>query len=83
MGYKELSVRFCGIAGDGIVTSGKILASACAGVGLHVMVNDIYSAEIRGLGKSTTTIRFSASKVPRDFRENGSKLRGFASSVLG
>ena len=63
MTYNELSVKFCGIAGDGIVTSGKILANICAKIGLHVMVNDIYSAEIRGLGKSTTTIRFSNSKV--------------------
>ena len=63
MKYKELSVRFCGIAGDGVVTSGKILAGATAHVGMHVMVNDIYSAEIRGLGKSTTTVRFSSSKV--------------------
>lgn len=60
---KELSIRFCGIAGDGIVSSGSILGGACAGIGLHVMVNDIYSAEIRGLGKSTTTVRFSTSKV--------------------
>ncbi len=63
MTTKELSIRFCGIAGDGIVSSGKILASACANIGLEVMVNDIYSAEIRGLGKSTTTVRFSNSKV--------------------
>ena len=61
--FDEISVRFCGIAGDGIVTSGKILSSACASVGLHVMVNDIYSAAIRGLGKSTTTVRFSVSTV--------------------
>ena len=60
---RELSIRFCGIAGDGIVTSGRILALACASVGLEVMVNDIYSAEIRGLGKSTTTVRFSNTKV--------------------
>lgn len=63
MKYKELSIRFCGIAGDGIVSSGKILAGTCASIGLHVMVNDIYSAEIRGLGKSTTTVRFASSKV--------------------
>ena len=61
--YTELSIRFCGIAGDGVVTSGRILANACAEVGLNVMVNDIFSAEIRGLGKSTTTVRFSSSKV--------------------
>ncbi len=61
--YKELNIRFCGIAGDGVVSSGKILAGACAAAGLHVMVNDIYSAEIRGLGKSTTSVRFAASKV--------------------
>jgi len=63
MKHSEISIRFCGIAGDGIVTSGKILADACASIGLNVMVNDIYSAEIRGLGKSTTTVRFSTSKL--------------------
>lgn len=60
---RELTVRFCGIAGDGIVSSGKILAGACANFGLHVMVNDIYSAEIRGRSKSSTTIRFSTSEL--------------------
>lgn len=63
MNYNELSIRFCGIAGDGVVSSGNILAGACAGIGLHAMVNDIYSAEIRGLGKSTTTVRFSNDKL--------------------
>jgi len=63
MKYSEVTIRFCGIAGDGIVASGKILAGACANIGLHVMVNNIYSAEIRGLGKSSATIRFSTSKL--------------------
>jgi len=61
--YSEITIRFCGIAGDGIVASGKILAGACANIGLHVMVNNIYSAEIRGMGKSSATIRFSTSKL--------------------
>ena len=63
MKHKELSIRFCGIAGDGVVSSGKILAGTVASIGLFVMVNDIYSAEIRGLGKSTTTVRFSGKKI--------------------
>ncbi len=63
MKYDELIVRFCGIAGDGIVSAGRILAGACSEIGLHVMVNDIYSAEIRGGGKATTTVRFSSKKV--------------------
>ncbi len=63
MRRNELTVRFCGVAGDGIVASGKILSGTCASIGLHVLVNDIYSAEIRGLGKSTTTIRFSTTPV--------------------
>ncbi len=63
MEHKELSIRFCGIAGDGIVSASRIVANSCAGIGLNVMVNDIYSAEIRGLGKSTSTVRFSNSKV--------------------
>ncbi|MBC8554567.1 MAG: 2-oxoacid:acceptor oxidoreductase family protein, partial [Candidatus Brocadiales bacterium] len=63
MKYSEITIRFCGIAGDGIVASGKIFAGACANIGLHVMVNNIYSAEIRGMGKSSATIRFSTSKL--------------------
>lgn len=63
MKYSEITIRFCGIAGDGVVSSGKIFAGACAKIGLHAMVNDIYSAEIRGLGKSSSTIRFSTSKL--------------------
>ena len=63
MKYSEITIRFCGIAGDGVVSSGKILAGTCANIGLHVMVNDIYSAEIRGLGKSSSTIRFATSKL--------------------
>lgn len=63
MGFKELTIRFCGIAGDGVVSSGKILSGAVARIGLNVMVNDIYSAEIRGLGKSTSTVRFSDYKI--------------------
>ena len=63
MEHRELSIRFCGIAGDGIVSSSRIVANSCANIGLEVMVNDIYSAEIRGLGKSTSTVRFSGNKV--------------------
>ncbi len=57
------TVRFCGIAGDGIVTSGKIFSGACADMGLDVLVNDNFSAEIRGLGKSTTDIRVTPGRV--------------------
>lgn len=63
MSLKDATVRFCGIAGDGIVTSGKIWSGACASFGLDLMVNDNFSAEIRGLGKSSTDIRFSREKV--------------------
>ena len=63
MKKESVSVRFCGIAGDGIVTSGKLLSKVCANLGLDLMVNDNFSAEIRGLGKSTTDIRFSSSRV--------------------
>ena len=56
-------VRFCGIAGDGIVTSGRLLAQACASIGLDLMVNDSFGAEIRGKGKSSSTIRFSSRRV--------------------
>lgn len=59
MRLKDVTVRFCGIAGDGIVTSGKIFSGACAQLGIGLMVNDNFSAEIRGLGKSTTDIRIS------------------------
>lgn len=63
MNKQDVIVRFCGIAGDGIVTLGRLLAGACARLGLELMVNDNFSAEIRGLGKSTTDIRFSPRQV--------------------
>ncbi len=63
MKTSDLSVRVCGIAGDGIVTFGRILAQVCAEMGLDLMVNDNFSAEIRGLGKSTTTVRFASHRV--------------------
>ena len=61
--YNDITVRFCGIAGDGIVTCGKVMAGACAEKGLSLIVNDNFSAEIRGMGKSTTDIRFSSHDV--------------------
>ena len=63
MGQNDVTVRFSGIAGDGIVTCGKIWSGACARLGLDLLVNDNFSAEIRGLGKSTTDIRVSPEKV--------------------
>lgn len=63
MAKKDVTVRFSGIAGDGIVTCGKIWSGACARLGLDLLVNDNFSAEIRGLGKSTTDIRVSPEKV--------------------
>ncbi len=63
MSKNDVTVRFCGIAGDGIVTCGKIWSGASASLGLDLMVNDNFSAEIRGLGKSTTDIRVSPGKV--------------------
>ncbi len=63
MGQKDVTVRFCGIAGDGIVTCGNIWSRASAQLGMDLLVNDNFSAEIRGLGKSTTDIRVSPDKV--------------------
>ncbi|HUF04565.1 MAG TPA: 2-oxoacid:acceptor oxidoreductase subunit alpha [Aridibacter sp.] len=63
MKKQHATVRFCGIAGDGIVTSGKVFSGAAADMGLDVLVNDNFSAEIRGLGKSTTDIRVSPTRV--------------------
>jgi len=63
MKKNHATVRFCGIAGDGIVTSGKVFSGACANMGLNLLVNDNFSAEIRGLGKSTTDIRVSMKRV--------------------
>jgi 2-oxoglutarate/2-oxoacid ferredoxin oxidoreductase subunit alpha len=62
-GRREITVRFSGIAGDGVVTCGLVVARAAASMGLDVMVNDIFSAEIRGKGKSTTTVRFANETV--------------------
>ena len=63
MKLAEIKSRCGGIAGDGIVASGKIFAGACAKIGLDVMVNNIYSAEMRGRGKGAETSRCGSAKM--------------------
>lgn len=63
MNATDAIVRFCGLAGDGIVTVGRLLAHGCAGMGLDFIVNDSFGAEIRGGGKSSTTVRIANRRV--------------------
>jgi 2-oxoglutarate ferredoxin oxidoreductase subunit alpha len=58
----ELTFAFVGAGGDGSVAAGDIIASACAGAGLHVMKTEAYGPQIRG-GESSAVIRVSARPI--------------------
>jgi len=55
---QELTLAFVGSGGDGAVSAGDIIASACASKGLHVIKTDAYGPQIRG-GESSSTVRVS------------------------
>jgi 2-oxoglutarate ferredoxin oxidoreductase subunit alpha len=59
----DLAIGISGIAGQGIVTAGKIIAHSFLSSELSVFKYDDYSAEIRGGGKSSTFIRITEQPV--------------------
>jgi 2-oxoglutarate ferredoxin oxidoreductase subunit alpha len=62
MPRNDLTIAMVGSGGDGIITMGKMLAQAGAGVGLHVIKTEAYGPQIRG-GESSCTVRLSAGEV--------------------
>lgn len=58
----ELTLAFVGSGGDGAVSAGDIVATACAGEGLHVIKTEAYGPQIRG-GESSSTVRVSGAPI--------------------
>ena len=59
---QELTIAFVGSGGDGAVSAGDIIATACASKGLHVIKTEAYGPQIRG-GESSSTVRVSSVSI--------------------
>ncbi|MBF0622531.1 MAG: 2-oxoacid:acceptor oxidoreductase subunit alpha [Magnetococcales bacterium] len=62
MEKKDLIIRVAGEGGEGIISSGDFIASACARAGLEVYTFKTFPAEIKG-GYAMYQVRASADKV--------------------
>jgi 2-oxoglutarate ferredoxin oxidoreductase subunit alpha len=62
MPTRDLTFAIVGSGGDGVITTGDMLAQAGASVGLHVMKVEAYGPQIRG-GESSCTMRMSADPI--------------------
>ena len=59
---KDLVIGMAGSGGDGIVSAGESLISACATMGYHAMMTKSFGPQIRG-GESSCRVRLSARPV--------------------
>ena len=62
MPTRDLTFAIVGSGGDGVITTGDMLAQTGASVGLHVMKVEAYGPQIRG-GESSCTVRVSADPI--------------------
>lgn len=62
-GRKELTIRFSGTAGEGVLTAGDILARALARAGYHLFYTVEYDAEVRGDKLSMSQLRISSNPL--------------------
>ncbi len=62
MPTRDLTFAIVGSGGDGVITTGDMLAQTGASVGLHVMKVEAYGPQIRG-GESSCTVRISANPI--------------------
>ncbi len=62
MPTRDLTFAIVGSGGDGVITTGDMLAQTGASVGLHVMKVEAYGPQIRG-GESSCTVRISADPI--------------------
>ena len=59
---RDLVIGMAGSGGDGIVSAGESLISACAAAGYHAMMTKSFGSQIRG-GESSCRVRLSTSPV--------------------
>ena len=56
-----MTIRTCGIAGDGVILAGNFLVEALSMAGLSILTFNDYGAEIKGSGKTVFQVRASES----------------------
>jgi 2-oxoglutarate ferredoxin oxidoreductase subunit alpha len=59
---RDLVIGMAGSGGDGIVSAGETLVSACAAAGYHAMMTKSFGSQIRG-GESSCRVRLSTAPV--------------------
>ncbi len=62
MNRKSILIRFEGQAGDGILSTGQLLARAAARCGYHVLTQVSFLSEVRG-GTSTFQVRLGCDRL--------------------
>lgn len=62
MRVRDLVIGMAGSGGDGIVSAGETLISACAPAGYHAMMTKSFGSQIRG-GESSCRVRLSTAPV--------------------
>jgi 2-oxoglutarate/2-oxoacid ferredoxin oxidoreductase subunit alpha len=62
MNRKSILIRFEGQAGDGILSTGQLLARAAARCGYHVLTQSFFLSEVRG-GASTFQVRLGCDRL--------------------
>ena len=60
---RDLVIGMAGSGGDGIVSAGESLISACAAEGYHAMMTKSFGSQIRG-GESSCRLRVSPDPLP-------------------
>ena len=59
----DMTIRTCGIAGDGVILTGNFLVEALTIAGLNILTFNDYGAEIKGSGKTVFQVRASESEI--------------------
>ena len=62
MPRKDIAIAIVGSGGDGVVTTGNLIAQAAAREGLHVVQTEAYGPQIRG-GETSCTVRVASREV--------------------
>ena len=59
----DIVIEICGMAGDGVISGGEILARCMSDQGFDIMSFDSYPAEIRGFGKCVAHSRIGNNAI--------------------
>ena len=63
MANVDIVIEICGMAGEGVISGGEILARCMSDQGFDIMSFDSYPAEIRGFGKCVAHTRIGSKPI--------------------